>query len=69
MSKGCQNYEAQTLLKIELKEGRNRQIRKVAELLGHPVIDLQRISIGEIKIEGLKEGFWRELTKNEISHL
>ena len=54
-----------TLLKIILKEGRNRQIRKIATLFGHPVQDLQRIAISKIKLNGLKEGEWIELKKNE----
>ena len=55
----------QTLLKVILKEGRNRQIRKVATLIGHPVQDLQRIAISNIKLNGLQEGKWRELNTNE----
>ena len=59
-----------TLLKVILKEGRNRQIRKVATLIGHPVQDLQRISISNINLNGLPEGKWRELkTKEWISIL
>ncbi len=59
-----------TLLKVILKEGRNRQIRRIASLLGHPVQDLQRIAISNIKLNGLKEGKWRELkTKEWISLL
>ena len=54
-----------TLLKIILKEGRNRQIRRIASLMGHPVHDLQRIAISNIKLNGLQEGNWRELSKNE----
>ena len=54
-----------TLLKVILKEGRNRQIRKIANLLGHPVKDLQRIAISNIKLNGLQEGKWRELKVNE----
>ena len=57
-----------TLVKVILKEGRNRQIRKIATLLGHPVQDLQRISISNINLNGLQEGKWRELkTKEWIS--
>ena len=52
-----------------MKEGRNRQIRRTAELLGHPVIDLQRIAIGEIKLNDLKEGQWRELERQEWINL
>ena len=59
-----------TLLKIILKEGRNRQIRRVASLIGHPVEDLQRIAVSNIKLNGLQEGKWRELkTKEWISIL
>ena len=54
-----------TLLKVILKEGRNRQLRKIANLIGHPVQDLQRIAISNIKLDGLKEGKYRELKKNE----
>ena len=54
-----------TLLKVILKEGRNRQIRRIATLLGHPVEDLQRIGIANIKLNDLKEGDWRELSKKE----
>ena len=54
-----------TLLKVILKEGRNRQIRRIATLVGHPVQDLQRIAISNIKLNGLKEGKWRALEKDE----
>ena len=54
-----------TLLKVILKEGRNRQIRRIATLIGHPVQDLQRIAISNIKLNGLQEGKWRELNRSE----
>ena len=54
-----------TLLKVILKEGRNRQIRKIATLLGHPAQDLQGISISSINLNGLQEGKWRELKTEE----
>jgi len=57
-----------TLLKVILKERRNRQISRIATLIGHPVQDLQRISISKINLNGLEEGKWRELkTKEWIS--
>ena len=49
-----------TLLKVIIKESLNRQIRKIATLLGHPVQDLQRISISNTNLNGLQEGKWRE---------
>ena len=52
-------------LQVTLKEGRNRQIRRIADFLGHPVLDLQRIAIAEISLQGLSEGNWRELNETE----
>ncbi len=56
-----------SLLKIILTEGRNRQIRRVAMLLGHPVIDLQRIAISHLTLEQLSEGQWRLIPESEWS--
>ncbi len=61
-----QSTNSRSLLQIVLKEGRNRQIRRVATILGHRVIDLQRIAIGAIKLNNLKEGGWRKLKEEEI---
>ena len=60
-----QSRRASSLLEVELKEGRNRQIRRVAELLGHPVIDLQRVAIDGIHLDDLAEGCWRRLEATE----
>jgi pseudouridine synthase len=54
---------------VKLKEGRNRQIRRVAELLGHPVIDLQRVAIDDIQLDDLAEGSWRRLDTREWVHI
>ena len=59
------SVKRKTLLKVILREGRNRQIRRIANLIGHPVQDLQRISISSINLNGLAEGNWRELKKEE----
>lgn len=52
-------------LKFVLMEGRNRQIRRMCELVGLRVIDLQRTRIGPLKLEPLEEGRWRHLTRDE----
>ena len=57
------------LLEIELREGRNRQIRRIAELLGHPVQDLQRIAIAGLQLGALQEGCWTWLSEGEWSPL
>jgi pseudouridine synthase len=54
-----------TQLELVLREGRNRQIRRTAELLGHPVVDLQRTGIGAIALGDLPEGRWRRLDPRE----
>lgn len=53
-------------LQIILSEGRNRQIRRVAEQLGHPVLALHRVEIGSILLDSLKSGTYRLLKANEI---
>ncbi|MBW1649806.1 MAG: rRNA pseudouridine synthase [Deltaproteobacteria bacterium] len=54
---------------ITLKEGRNRQIRRMADALGYKVVKLKRIRFANILLNGLQEGSWRYLTKNEIKNL
>ena len=58
-----------TLLKIEMREGRKRQIRSVAALLGHPVRELRRIGLGPLQLGSLSSGQWRYLTDREIGQL
>ncbi|NEQ95511.1 MAG: rRNA pseudouridine synthase [Cyanothece sp. SIO2G6] len=59
----------QSLLEIVLREGRNRQIRRVADILGHPVIRLHRIFIGSIHLGDLPEGQFRDLSSSEMRFL
>ncbi|MGL4403200.1 MAG: pseudouridine synthase [Fusobacteriaceae bacterium] len=56
-------------IKISIREGRNRQVRRMIEALGHKVLGLIREKIGKITIEGLPLGDYRELTKKEIEYL
>ncbi|MGD9404020.1 MAG: pseudouridine synthase [Anaerolineae bacterium] len=58
-----------TLLRIEMREGRKRQIRRVAALLGHPVRDLRRVRLGPLQLGSLEVGQWRYLTPKEIGQL
>jgi pseudouridine synthase len=58
-----------TLLELEMQEGRNRQIRRTAEVLGHRVLDLSRIAIGPISLGGLPEGRWRRVDPEEWGDL
>ncbi|AEF17257.1 pseudouridine synthase Rsu [Thermoanaerobacterium xylanolyticum LX-11] len=56
-------------VKIAIHEGRNRQIRKMCELIGHPVLKLKRVKIGNLDIGNLKTGQWRYLSKDEVEYL
>lgn len=58
-----------TRLQIILREGRNRQIRRVAEQLGFPVLQLHRVAIGEIQLGKLEPGRYRRLRSEEIEFL
>ena len=56
-------------LKITIKEGKNRQIRKMFESINKNVIFLRRIQEGEIRLGGLSRGGYAELTPKEIRYL
>jgi len=52
-------------LEVILREGRNRQIRRIASLLGHSVLDLQRVAIAGLALGATEEGCWRQLSRRE----
>jgi len=56
-------------LRIVLTEGRNRQIRRMCELVGLRVTDLKRVRIGPLSLGDLAEGRWRHLTAEERAAL
>ena len=58
-----------SLLRITIHEGRNRQIRRMCEAIGHPVIRLVRTRIGPIVDRRLKPGEWRVLSRDEVRSL
>jgi len=55
-----------SLLEIVLREGRNRQIRRVAELFHHPVLRLHRTQIGNLSISGLPRGRFRVTAPEQV---
>jgi 23S rRNA pseudouridine2605 synthase len=63
------NRPATATLLITVREGRNRQVRKMCEAIGHPVDRLRRVAIGPIRDSRLKPGEWRELTPDEVKKL
>ena len=57
------------VLKIIIHEGRNRQVRRMCEAIGHPVQRLVRTRIGPLADRKLKPGAWRPLTSDEVRQL
>lgn len=60
---------SQCTVRIKIGEGRNRQIRKMLEAIGHETINLKRVATGKILLGELPKGEYRTLTKNEIMYL
>lgn len=59
----------QTIVEIAIHEGRQRQVRKMFEAVGHPVVRLKRVRIGPLTDPEMPIGHWRELTPGEIANL
>lgn len=52
-----------------LTEGRNREVRRMLEAVGHPAVDLRRVRYGPIALGSLEAGQWRELEASEVETL
>jgi 23S rRNA pseudouridine2457 synthase len=58
-----------TWIELTIREGRNRQVRKMTAAVGLPTLRLVRIKIGSLTLEGLSPGEWRELSEREIDNI
>ncbi len=56
-------------LQITLREGMNRQVRRMTAAVGHPTVRLVRVAIGPVRLGDLPPGQWRDLTSGEIAQL
>jgi len=59
----------QTTIELAIHEGRQRQVRKMFEAIGHPVVRLKRVRIGPIEDAAIPPGHWRDLTPQELQRL
>lgn len=57
------------VLRIVVHEGRNRQVRRMCEAIGHPVRRLVRVRVGPLTLRGLDPGDWRPLSRSELRAL
>jgi 23S rRNA pseudouridine2605 synthase len=60
---------APTTVELTIHEGRNRQVRRMLEAVGHPVTRLHRSAYAGLTLEGLEPGRWRELEPSEVERL
>ncbi len=58
-----------TIVEIEISEGKNRQVRKMFTAVGCKVQELERVSMGEIRLGRLLQGHYRKLTAQEVAYL
>ncbi|MGL4820088.1 MAG: pseudouridine synthase [Bacilli bacterium] len=66
---GFDKTKNKSLIQITIHEGRNRQVRRMFEALGHKVDKLKRESYGFLTLGGLRSGDWRYLTPHEVKQL
>lgn len=57
------------IVEVRIHEGRNRQVRKMLDAVGHRVLELKRVAIGNVTVGNLPLGKWRHLTEAEINIL
>ncbi|HOV78631.1 MAG TPA: pseudouridine synthase [Bacillota bacterium] len=58
--------QGNALLEITVHEGRNRLVRRMCDFIGHPVLRLKRIKLGNLSLDGLEPGEYRHLTVEEL---
>lgn len=58
-----------SIVEVTIREGKNRQVRKMCDAIGHSVLELKRIKMGRIHLGNLEIGNWRYFTEREIAYL
>jgi len=62
-------HGSQSVVRMEIHEGRNRQVKRMCAAIGHPVLRLVRVAMGPLRLARLKLGQWRHLTATEVAAL
>ncbi|GAB6165603.1 hypothetical protein JCM19992_16030 [Thermostilla marina] len=62
-------HKQSTILELELREGKNREIRRILARVGHKVMRLKRIAVGPVRLGRLAVGHWRPLSSEEVAAL
>jgi 23S rRNA pseudouridine2605 synthase len=63
------DLQSEELIELTIHEGRNRQVRRMCEAVGHPVLALERVAFGPVRLDGLAPGAHRSLTGAEVEDL
>ena len=66
---GIKETDTNTWVQITLRQGLNRQVRRMGDAIGHPVLKLIRVAIGTVTADGLADGEFRPLTPTEVYDL
>lgn len=67
--KVVKKFSDKTLIEIKIREGRNRQVRRMFKAINHPVLKLKRTEQGILSLNSLEKGKYRYLTREEINYL
>jgi len=67
--RGTEAEEVNSWFRVILREGKNQQVRRMFEAIGHPVLKLKRVAIGPLREDRLQPGEWRDLDAAEISSI
>lgn len=62
-------FDKSTVIELKIHEGRKRQVRRMCDAIGHPIISLKRTQIGRLSLKGLKVGQWRYLNQEEMNYI
>lgn len=61
--------EKNSVIQLTLREGRNRQVKRMCQAIGHPCLRLTRVAFGFLTVDNLLPGRWRHLTPEEVARL
>jgi len=68
-ARGAGRARSEAVLELTIREGRNRQVRRMCEAVGHPVLELERIAFGPLRLGDLAPGEHRILRASEVDRL
>lgn len=68
-AKVLEQHDDASVVELRIHEGRNRQVRRMMDAIGHPVITLTRTAIGALRVDDIASGTWRILSADEVNRL